>query len=258
MIIIIFLIVCLYLLIQNNKWTPRAIKPNTKKTIILGHRGAPCYERENTVLSFKKAIEFDVDGIEIDVQKSKDSHLILHHDEFLQDKVSKISNNKLFKIQTIQKNNKLNTINDLEPILEEIKILNIEIKAKKIFNNNIEKDVIKFIKKHKIEDKTIVSSFNPIVLFNLKRQNKNIKIGYLFTKEEVHWFIKTYFWANIIQPDIFSVDINYISKNIIKWCRKKKVPMYVFTVNTKKQFQYIKKIGVEGIFTDDPKKLKES
>ena len=40
---------CLYLLIQNNKWTPRAIKPNTKETIIIGHRVAPCYERDNTV-----------------------------------------------------------------------------------------------------------------------------------------------------------------------------------------------------------------
>ena len=40
-----------------------------KKFVVLGHRGAPKYFRENTITSFREAINQGVDGIELDVQK---------------------------------------------------------------------------------------------------------------------------------------------------------------------------------------------
>ncbi|MCX7845927.1 MAG: glycerophosphodiester phosphodiesterase family protein, partial [Dictyoglomaceae bacterium] len=50
--------------------------------IILGHRGN-AYNPENTIKAFKSAIEMGADGIELDVQKTKDNILIVCHDENL-------------------------------------------------------------------------------------------------------------------------------------------------------------------------------
>ena len=36
----------------------------------IGHRGASGYESENTLISFQKAIDLKVDGIELDVHLS--------------------------------------------------------------------------------------------------------------------------------------------------------------------------------------------
>ncbi len=46
----------------------------------IGHRGARAYAPENTITSFRKAIELDVDAIEFDVRKTKDNKLVVIHD----------------------------------------------------------------------------------------------------------------------------------------------------------------------------------
>src|SRR4030066_1210555 len=46
----------------------------------IGHRGARAYEPENTLRSFRKALEIGVDAIEFDVRKTRDNHLIVIHD----------------------------------------------------------------------------------------------------------------------------------------------------------------------------------
>jgi glycerophosphoryl diester phosphodiesterase len=47
---------------------------------IIGHRGAAGLAPENTIASIKKALEHDVDAIEIDVRQTKDGQLVLLHD----------------------------------------------------------------------------------------------------------------------------------------------------------------------------------
>ena len=48
--------------------------------MIFAHRGASKLERENTLKAFAKAIELGVDGIELDVRKTVDNHLVVFHD----------------------------------------------------------------------------------------------------------------------------------------------------------------------------------
>lgn len=50
---------------------------------IIGHRGAPALALENTLASFKKAIDAGVDAIELDVHATKDGQLVVVHDPTL-------------------------------------------------------------------------------------------------------------------------------------------------------------------------------
>jgi len=52
----------------------------TEKKLIGGHRGSPARKKENTLDSFKTAIDEGVDFIEFDIRLSSDSRLIIHHD----------------------------------------------------------------------------------------------------------------------------------------------------------------------------------
>jgi len=51
---------------------------------IMGHRGAPFSEPENTLRSFRRALEMGVAAVELDVQLSKDGRLMVIHDETLE------------------------------------------------------------------------------------------------------------------------------------------------------------------------------
>ena len=61
-------------------------------TQIWAHRGASGYCPENTIEAFKKAIEMNSDGIELDVQLTKDGQIVVCHDEL----IDRVSNHKGF------------------------------------------------------------------------------------------------------------------------------------------------------------------
>ena len=52
-----------------------------KKTLNIAHRGFSGVYPENTMLAFEKAIEIGCDGIETDVQLTKDGVPVICHDE---------------------------------------------------------------------------------------------------------------------------------------------------------------------------------
>ena len=52
-----------------------------KQTLVWAHRGASGYAPENTLEAFQKAVEMGADGVELDVQLTKDGELVVIHDE---------------------------------------------------------------------------------------------------------------------------------------------------------------------------------
>ena len=56
------------------------------KFINYAHRGASAYAPENTMSAFRKAIELEANGIELDLQKAKDGKIVIFHDDFIDEK----------------------------------------------------------------------------------------------------------------------------------------------------------------------------
>ncbi|MEY3641363.1 MAG: hypothetical protein RLZZ199_1168 [Actinomycetota bacterium] len=52
---------------------------------VMAHRGASRAERENTLAAFSRAAEMGADAVELDVRRSADGHLVVHHDPHLAD-----------------------------------------------------------------------------------------------------------------------------------------------------------------------------
>jgi glycerophosphoryl diester phosphodiesterase len=54
-------------------------------TTIIAHRGASKAERENTIAAFATAVRLGADGVELDVRRTTDDTLVVHHDPRLPD-----------------------------------------------------------------------------------------------------------------------------------------------------------------------------
>lgn len=52
---------------------------------VMAHRGASRAERENTLAAFARAAEMGADAVELDVRRSGDGRLVVHHDPHLGD-----------------------------------------------------------------------------------------------------------------------------------------------------------------------------
>ena len=51
-----------------------------RRPLVLGHRGASAVSPENTVVAFERARDLGADGVELDVRRSRDGVLVVHHD----------------------------------------------------------------------------------------------------------------------------------------------------------------------------------
>ena len=80
-----------------------------QKILKIGHRGAKGYVAENTIASIQKALDFGVDGIEIDVHLCATGELVVFHDFTLDrmtngtGEVSKLSLSELKQLKVADK-----------------------------------------------------------------------------------------------------------------------------------------------------------
>ena len=268
--LLLLLLILMIYKILNAHWNPSY--PNYLKQnafFYYGHRGAPTLAPENTLLSFQEAINNNMDGIELDVQLSKDKKLIIYHDEYIDYNGSKIkiSNLLLEQIQEIDvKNNfsnlafqKIPELSEVLEILPSNMILNIEIKSyhSNLFSNGIEDELIKAAKGKINMQQLVISSFNPFIVKRVKKIDKSLSTALIWSNRSYWWLsvatIRKYkVLSEYCKPDIFHVNINDVNKKMVNWFQKRNIPLYAYTVNTKSDLDKAKNYSLNGIFTDDP------
>lgn len=208
-----------------------------EKTLILGHRGLIKMHLENTFLSLKEAFLKKADGIEFDIQMSKDHVPVVFHD----DKLNRLTHVKgyindyiwedLKKIKQDKHNYKeIYYISSLEEILENLpkeKILNIELKET-ILKNKVENinNIINILNKYKDRFNIILSSFSLAIIKELIK-HKKFKIGLLLPTKISPFYVcqALLILKNIDYLNPHQVLLNdYISKKI----KEKNVPLIIW------------------------------
>src|SRR5262245_18007892 len=64
----------------GTSWSPTR-RHSTAPFLVIGHRGSPCFAIENTLASFRRAVEQDgANGLECDLCLTKDNQIVLWHD----------------------------------------------------------------------------------------------------------------------------------------------------------------------------------
>ena len=150
------------------------------------HRGASEYAPENTFMSFYLGLFMQANGIETDVQITKDKTLVLFHDDSLNRTVNEngqISDYTYDELQVFDviKGNLKDKIVKFEDFLKMFGhrdiTFTIELKV-----DGIEEAVIDLLKKYDMQNKTIITSFSFDMVRAAKKYAPEFRIGYL-TKE---------------------------------------------------------------------------
>ncbi len=147
------------------------------------HRGASEYCPENTFMSFYMGVQMGANGIETDVQKTKDGVLVLFHDDTLERVVGEkgcIADYTYSELSAfcVKKENLLDKIPTLEDFLNHFAYRDLTF-AIELKVGGIEKEVADAIFRHQIEHKTIVTSFQFDYIKALKAYAPSLAIGYL-------------------------------------------------------------------------------
>ncbi|MGL4763321.1 MAG: glycerophosphodiester phosphodiesterase [Sarcina sp.] len=231
-------------------------------TLNIAHRGFSALYPENTMLAFKKAKEEGFcDGIELDVQLTKDNIPVIIHDEKL---IRTTGSFGLVKDITYSEIRKLNAgLNEKIPSLEEYLefakenniYTNLELKNSILEYKGLEEITLNMISKFNLEKEVILSSFNHESMIKIKNLNENIKTGLLY--DGILFNPQKYCvscGADAMHPNYHSL---LISRKSLKNMLANDIEVNSYTINKEKYMMKFVKEGISAIITNHPDKLHE-
>lgn len=220
------------------------------KILKIGHRGTAGYEPENTLVSFQKAIEMGVDGIELDVHLSNDGQIMVIHDETIDRTTYGKGAVNTFSYAELKKY----AIPTLPQVLELINrncFVNIELKG-----NGTAKPVIELIESYILEknwnyNQFLLSSFDWIALKEVRLLNSKIPIGVL-THTDLDLALA---FAKFIKAETIHPYFHLLNKENTRQMQKEGFQVLAWTVNEPDDIQQIRSLQVNGIISDFPDRL---
>ncbi len=215
--------------------------------IKVGHRGARAYEPENTLRSFKKALELGVDAVELDMRKSKDDEIVVIHDADVkrttngEGLVSDLSLKEI-KNLTTEKDERIPTLEEAFDFLDKKVKIFAELKEP-----GLEEKLLDLVKKKDLKKNVVIVSFLEDTLKKVRELDPEIETGLIYAKHKnplkaaldlkAQWLLAFYRFTH-------TSNVEKAHENGLK--------VIVWTVNTPQEVAEMKKKGVDGIASDKP------
>lgn len=236
----------------------RAIMADSREGFVnYAHRGASEYYPENTMLAFQEGIRMGANGIETDVQRTKDGVLVLFHDNAL-DRVTgekgRICDYTYEELQNfwVKKGEFQEKIPTLEEFLAHFadKELTLAVELKV---DGIEREVADLIYKYEADKKAVITSFELARLREVKEYAPYLRVGYLAKSVD----------DNVIQSlielgadELCPRACLVTAEQVTKWHRIG-FNVRAWGVSTEEQMKMLCEAGVDGMTINAPDVLHE-
>lgn len=221
--------------------------------VVVGHRGSSGYAPENTLSSFARALEDNVDMIEFDVRKCASGELVVFHNA----KVDQLTEgNGYIALKTLDELKTLKvlgteyipTVAEVIDFIDHRVKLYIELKSADIAHDMLR--MIEYYVQHKgwSYNDFLIASFDHVQLQAIKILNDQIAIVALMYGIPINLGA----CVSDINADIVSLDSEFITKTFVDDIHNRGMLVYVYTVNDVDDLIRVVNYGVDGIITDYP------
>ncbi|MEK3826967.1 MULTISPECIES: glycerophosphodiester phosphodiesterase [Paenibacillus] len=227
---------------------------------IWGHRGAYSSAPENTLIGFQVAAQLGINGVELDIQLTKDNEVVVIHDET----VDRTSDGRGWvKDYTLSEIKKLNfnkcqrskpLFMEIPTLAEVLKLLyptgltiNIELKTGIIYYNDIERISLKLVENYSMCDRIVWSSFNHYSVQKIKQLEPLSRTallcggGVLVTGEQCEKV-----GAEALHPSVHMLH----HPSLVKDCHERGILIRPWTVINNEELQLARDLGVDAVIVN--------
>lgn len=235
-------------------FVPNFFNNSFKTKLIIGHRGGEGVE--NSLGAIKNSIDKRIDYVEIDIQRTKDNYYIVNHDKTFR-RVAGINKSasdmtlKEIKKISLRGEEKIPEINEVLKLSKNKINLFIELKGKTADKKMVD-DIVKLVKKEKMEKQVVFISMRYSVIDYLKTKYKDLKTGFIY-----FLFLGD---MSKIKADYMLFSEDFVTENHIEQIHRHNKKAIVWTVNSPDSMKKYLDSAVDGIITDrvnDILRLKE-
>lgn len=241
-------------------------------TFIEGHRGVNRELEQNTLISFQKSIEYNLDSIELDVWLTQDKVPVIIHAGDLGEieentngkgKINQIPSQAFQGIQSIKMNQTIPTLEEVMRLCKDKIFVNIEIKDNSL--NEAFSQIIKLVEKYEMHNQIAISSFNhgyyELVQNYIRNKGKISEFGLLYDEyftvigsanTPFAWNISGVSY-NIYQKDVSFEFVEKAHKNgnsVMAWFK-------MTDEENEKVYERLMRSGVDVICCNEPTKAIE-
>jgi glycerophosphoryl diester phosphodiesterase len=229
----------------------------------LAHRGARRVAPENTIPAFLKALALGADGIELDVQLSRDGEMVVIHDFTLERTTSgagPVAAQRLEELRALDAGawfggewagTQIPTLADVFDALPSHAYVNVELKYDGVRSNGLEQAIAAFISERDLFERVLVSSFNPFMLGRLRRIDPRIPIGLLFAPDMPPG-LRHGELARWLRPDALHPHFSQVRPSLISSAHALGRKLNTWTVNDPEVMRLLVEWQVDAIITDVP------
>jgi glycerophosphoryl diester phosphodiesterase len=234
----------------------------------LAHRGASHEAPANTLAAFLLAQELGADGIELDVQLSRDGKLVVIHDgtvDATTDGHGPVRTKTLAELKALDAGSwfdpvfagqRIPTLQEVVDAVDQRLLINIELKTESGKDDGLASAVVRLVEENHLLDRVVVSSFNPLALWRVRRLNPWIPLGMLYC-DGLPFFLSRPWLRHLVRPEALHPDWALVNAGYVRWARKHGYRVHTWTVDDPSQMWQLVQAGVDLIITNRPDLLRQ-
>ena len=229
---------------------------------VYAHRGYSGKYPENTMLAFQEAAKTGCDGIELDVQLTKDGKVVVIHDEAVDRTTDGSGKVKDFTYQELAR---LNAANLYEgkygfcgiPLFEDYckwaagqdLVTNIELKTGVYYYEGLEEKTLELVRKYGLEEKVFYSSFNHLSLLKVKELDPQAVCGALLEHTGIG---NAGYYCRRFGLQAYHPGYKGLTEETVRGCRENGIQVNVWTINDMVVLKQLEEWGCDGAVTNYP------
>jgi glycerophosphoryl diester phosphodiesterase len=223
----------------------------------VGHRGARGYEPENTLRSFKTAMDLGADMIEFDVRTCRSGEVVVIHDECVDrttDGKGKVADMTLAELKRLDagKGERIPTLEEVLDLAQDRLKVDVELKGQT--SAAAVADILnKYVTAGRlICSELLVTSFeHGTLLAQFREASPRVPTGLLFSEVPDNFALK----AAEMGAQWVALYYKFTTREIVQEARGRGLKILIWTVNGPEEIKLAGELGVDAIASDFPDRL---
>lgn len=259
------------------------------RPLIFAHRGFGDHGPDNSLYAAERALGAGIDGVDVDGQLTRDGEIVIFHDlsvDRLTSGTGRVRDKLAAQMLALDLGPKFDstirgaTVRTFGDFVRAARAsggqLMVELKVPGTGATGIEARAVDIIQRHSAHANVVLSSFNPVVLYRLKRLDPNVRTALIFMntnwnpellaeikpedRVDLPWIVRQEFirraMRKIIKPDLLSIN-HEVPTEVTERLIAKGWPVFIWTVDEEDDIRAALALRPYGVISDQPIRAKQ-